>query len=197
MEASKGCAIGSSPRSRCSITPKARRGRRTGPGFSTSSCGCARRAGRGTGTRLLRQRSAVRPRARRASRSVEPLRELATVSPPSDLAKRPRIIGVGGRADEAEVRARHRVRAGDHRAGGGVRLRRDAGVPGAAGGGDPRGAGEQQPRDDHDRQLVGRRGVCRAADGRGARARHRRRATGRAAGHARWADGLEPRGRAR
>ena len=81
--ASRGSDIESCPRFRCSTTRRGRPGRRTALVCSTSSCGCAR-VGRAGGGDSLAQ-TALRGSPSRndlASRSVEPLRELATESPP-------------------------------------------------------------------------------------------------------------------
>ena len=64
--------------------------------------------------------------------------------------------------------AGHRLRADRHRPGGGVRLRRHAGLPRAARGGRQDRPGQLQPGDDHDRRGHGRRRLHRAADRRGA-----------------------------
>ena len=114
------------------------------------------------------------PRARRTTSTS------STGSSRWCATRRPVLRAVGGGAREppkAAQGADPRLGADRDRPGGRVRLRRHAGVQGAARGGHRDGPGQLQPGDDHDRR--GRRGprLPRAADGRvrGARSSTRER----------------------
>ena len=85
----------------------------------------------------------------------------------------------------------HRLGAGHHRPGGGVRLRRHAGLPSAAGGGRAHHPAQLQPGHHHDRPWCRRRRLPRAADGRLGRAHHRTGAARRHPGQPGRPDGSE------
>ncbi|CAA9335020.1 MAG: Carbamoyl-phosphate synthase large chain, partial [uncultured Gemmatimonadetes bacterium] len=84
-----------------------------------------------------------------------------------------------------------RLRADHHRAGRRVRLQRDAGREGAAGGGVQGDPGQQQPGHDHDRPRPGRRHLHRAHHPRMGGAGDRKGEAGRHPPHHGRADGAE------
>ena len=93
---------------------------------------------------------------------------------------------------QASLGSHPRLGAGRHRAGGRVRLRRDAGLPRAAGRGRPDDPRQLQPGDDHDRPPGRRRDLSRAAHRRGRRGRDRQGAARGAPGRARRPDRAQP-----
>ena len=149
-----------------------------------------------SGRRLLRVPAQLERRFGRGSRPSPPA-GLQRAVPPRGLSRttgqpapvRPvhrhgaqrRPHGEGGRGDAgraASAQGPHPgVRPDRHRPGRRVRLRRDAGVQGAARGRHRDRAGQLQPRDDHDRRGHRRPRIPRTADGRGGDQHHRARAT--------------------
>ncbi len=87
------------------------------------------------------------------------------------------------------------LRAGRHRPGGRIRLRRDPGLPRAAGRGRPDDPRQLEPGHDHDRPLGRRRHLPRAADRRGGRGGHRQGAARGPARRAGRPDRAQPGGR--
>ena len=135
---------------------------------------------------LLRQPDQPERRLGRGARAPDAPGVLGAV-PPGGLARARRTTSTcstgsssslaGGTAlmagRQVEEGPGHRLGADRHRPGGGVRLRRHAGLQGAARGGRHLGPRQLQPGHDHDRRGHRRRRLHRAADRRGARADHR------------------------
>ena len=125
----------------------------------------------------------ARSRPSSTTRRARPARSTRPRSSTASSATCARRSG-WGRAREraagaAALGAHHRLRAGHHRPGGRVRLRRHPGLPRAPRGGRADDPPELEPRHDHDRPRRRRRGLPRAAHAHDARGHPRARAARR------------------